>query len=189
MSAESQPPTEFEPTHEPMVNVAPVHAAPGRFVLWATWLLGLGALGLIVVAATPAVARNLGVTHTQIVERDYQKTAPAGKAGVDAVDDYHKDISRSIDRLESMPDRTLPPMIGDDEDGPEPGGIQVAVTRDATKLRAAGNAKSPTIKTLPAGATLVVLSVRGGWVQVLYQDENDDIVTGFVTEKELGAPQ
>lgn len=186
MSEDSQPPKEFEPTHEPMVDVAPVHATPGRFVLWATWMLGLGALGLIVAAASPAVARNFGVTRTQMVEREFQRTAPAGQAGVDAVGDYHKDISRSIDRLEALPDRTLPP--DDDDDEREPHGIQVAVTREVTKLRAASNAKSPTIRAIPAGATLVVLSVRGGWVQVLYQDENDDIVTGFVTERELGAP-
>lgn len=152
----------------------------------ATSLLTLGAWALVIAAVVlvgtsfaPAAARELGLTEMRVVRREFQRSAPQGQAGVDAVRDFERDIGRSVDRLE----RAIP----DDADEPLERSLTVTVKK-ALVLRKSPSARSPVGASVPALSEISVLSAEGSWLQVRYQAPDKSIHFGWIELSELELP-
>jgi len=150
----------------------------------ASLALLLGALGLVVSSAVPAVARELGVTEVRVVTRDYVRTAPAGQAGVDAVRDFEKGIGRSVAELEEDDDPRSPSGALDDHAA---GRAKIAVAARDLSLRDQPSRAAPVVGAAKRGQALVVLREERGWVMVVQQTD-DGLDVGWVAERDVVIP-
>lgn len=162
----------------------PAHEAPeeergtsprGLFTFGACAVLAV-LLGLVGTSAAPAIAREMGLTEVQVVRRDFEKSSPVGRAGVDAVRDFERDIGQSIERLDRGSDR---------EDGQRP---QYVLSKRDTRLRKSPTSKSADGPSVPTGAPLLVIRREGSWFNVLHQSDDGDFETGWIEVRDLEMP-
>ncbi len=147
-------------------------APRARPLLWATWLIVLFTLAWLVVSAGPALAREMGLTSVRVVHRDFDAGRPAGRAGSDAVQDFERDIGRSVDRLDP----------GNDE---EP--FEIVMTIKEANLRERPSASARSIATLKPGRILAVIGRSGAWVQVVHSRPDDTLDVGWIAASDVGA--
>lgn len=148
-------------------------------------LFMVGAWGLLVAAfvivgtsAGPTIAREMGFTEIRMVRRDFQRTAPVGQAGVDAVHDFERDIGQSIERLERN---------GADLDS-EGGELKVVYAKRNIQLRTSPGPRGQPGASVTAGTPLIVVRREGLWIDVLYQTADDELETGWVQLRDLELP-
>ncbi len=152
-------------------------ATSALFVLGA-WGLVVAAFVIIGTSAGPTIAREMGFTEIRMVRRDFERTAPVGQAGVDAVHDFERDIGRSIDRLE----RTAG---GHDSEGGE---LKVVHAKRDLQLRKTPGPRGQPGPSVAAGTPLIVVRREGLWIDVLYQTADDELETGWVELRDLELP-
>lgn len=148
-------------------------------------LFTLGAWGLIIAAfviigtsAGPTIAREMGFTEVRMVRRDFERTAPVGQAGIDAVHDFERDIGRSIDRLERN--------SGDlDTEGGE---LRIVSAKRNLQLRRTPGPRGQPGASVTAGTPLIVVRREGLWIDVLYQTADGELETGWVELRDLELP-
>lgn len=140
------------------------------------WGLLAGVIALVGTSAAPAIAREMGLTEISVVRRDFQRSAPAGQAGVEAVRDFERDIGGSIDRLE----RGGPSLEADEE-------MKLIFTKKPIQMKKSPSARS-VVAMVPAGTALVIVQRDGNWLQVVHQAHDESLQTGWVELRDLELP-
>jgi len=137
--------------------------------------LAIGGVALVGAAAVPAALRDLGVTRVRVVQRDYAKSAPVGRVGVDAVHDFEKGIGNSIDKLEREEAR---------DDQPARGARRIVFVDHDIPLHQSPTSRSPQVGMATSGDPLVVQTEEAGWVLVARVTE-DGLETGWIPGTEV----
>jgi len=139
-------------------------------LLFGAWVLVALATSWVLASAFPAVARGMGLTELRVVRRDFDRSAPQGRAGIDAMHDFEQekqDIGRSLDRLDR----------GNDDDD---SALELVLTARETTLRQTPSAKGIPTTKLAAGVPLIIISRSGVWIQVAHQTANDSLEVGWL---------
>lgn len=151
-------------------------------------LLLAGGIALVGISSLPVVARELGVSKTRVVQREFAKSAPVGQTGVDAVHDFEKGISRSVTRIEE------PTELLDSRGKPrefEPSrpaeATRIVFSSRDVPLHEAPSKKSKQVGMAKSGAPLVVQQQESGWVLVVHLTE-DGLEVGWIQAQEVSLP-
>ncbi|HTJ82378.1 MAG TPA: hypothetical protein VL400_11710 [Polyangiaceae bacterium] len=179
----TEPPPQAVPpgSGSPPRRSGPLRSARPR--LRATRALELGAVTLVVAglalvgtAAVPAALRDLGVTRVRVVQRDYAKSAPVGRVGVDAVNDFEKGIGKSVEKLERQEEErdVVPPSEA----------RRIVLVDHDIPLHQSPNSRSPQVGLARSGDPIVVQTEEAGWLLVAHVTE-DGLETGWIPGPEV----
>lgn len=160
---------------------APRRSRAARMLELGAALLVIAGFALVGVSALPVVARELGVSKTRVVQREFARSAPVGQAGVDAVHDFERgvvrDVSRSVTRQGEL----------DVEPARPPETTRIVFSSRDVPLYEGPSKKSRQVGLARSGAPLVVQQQEGGWVLVVHLTE-DGLEVGWIPAQEVSLP-